>query len=266
MAKKENKRKAPTKGKGIREEKRKKKKAADKRKRKHDEDEKPKAEAGSKKTSSASSTGSVGGKTIYEVTTNDDRKRVCGNYDSMKMVDRATGCNPGAVRYALKNKGIVGSAKQYRVRKIENCTRPVGPTEFGQQEGKWKMKEHACGLGSGSNNSRLGSDLGLYLNSSNEKIPNDTEGRTFGDVIKGVATKRGELLNGFVVYDGDKFAELMAWKKGDIGSKLTRLRKKGSKKKSRRLDKGVRGTFPQFWYVDGLRPGLDDYTVFSLVA
>ena len=230
---------------------------------------------GGKKPKATAKSGDGGpGRTMIRVRSNDGNRTDCGYYYSAASASRATGCNnTQGVTDALnrsaeskKGKGIVGPHRQFIVDRVENCTEPEGPTQFGQQDGKWKMKPHARGSGSGSNNSRLGSDLGLYLNSSNEKIPNDTEGRTFGDVIKGVATKRGELLNGFVVYDGDKFAELMAWKKGDIGSKLTRLRKKGSKKKSRRLDKGVRGTFPQFWYVDGLRPGLDDYTVFSLVA
>ena len=229
---------------------------------------KPKKKAGSKKSSSAASTGNGGGMTIYEVTTNDDKEVVCGNYDSMRMVDLATGSKEYSTKACLapkrkKNPGIVGSDNQYRVRKVENCTRPVGPTEFGRREGKWKMKDHAPGPGAGSNVARVGDQLGRLLNSSKQKISGDKQDRTIGDAVKGVETKSGEQLDGLVVLDGDTFAKLMAWDKSRIGQKLKRLKKKGSNKASCRIDNGKPGTFPQFWYVDGLRKGLDDYKVFT---
>jgi len=56
---------------------------------------------------------------------------------------------------------------------------------------------------------------------------------------------------------------VVGWKKKNIASNLGRLKKKGSDKKSRRID-NYKPEYPQFWYVDGLRTGLDDYTVFTL--
>ena len=259
MAKKENKRKAPTKGKGSREEKRKRKKAADKekRKRERDEDEKPNATAKSGP-----------GVTMIKVMRAKDGKPL-GYYNKKGRASLAmTGDNKMAATNALNrkgdNKGVVGKDGLFKVEEVHNCTEPEGPTELGMQEGKWKMKDHAPGPGSGSNHSRIGITLGRCLNSSKEKIPNDPKGRTFGDVIKGVASKHGVQRHGFVIYDGDMFAKLMAWEKSAIGSKLARLKKKGSDKKSERLDDGKKGSFPQFWYVDGLKRGLDDYTVFAL--
>ena len=258
MAKKENKRKAPTKGKGSREEKRKRKKAADKekRKRERDEDEKPNATAKSGP-----------GVTMIKVMRAKDGKPL-GYYNNKMRADKAMGAQRSAAKNALNkkgdNKGVVGKDGLFKVEEVHNCTEPEGPTALGMQEGKWKMADHAPGPGSGSNHSRIGITLGRCLNSSKEKIPNDPKGRTFGDVIKGVASKHGVQRHGFVVYDGDMFAKLMAWEKKDIGSKLAKLKKKGSNKKSRRLDDGKKGSFPQFWYVNGLKRGLDDYSVFAL--
>lgn len=232
----------------------------------------PKKGGGKKPKAKAESGDGGSGRTMHRVSTNDERNEACGYYISGKSASRATGCNSDqCVTNALnrtakskKGKGVVGQQDKFIVERIENCTEPEGPTLFGQQDGKWKMADHAPGPGSGSNNSRIGITLGRCLNSSKEKIPNDTEGRTFGDVIKGVASKHGVQRHGFVIYDGDMFAKIMAWEKSTIGSKLAKLKKKGSNKKSRRLDNGKKGSFPQFWYVDGLKRGLDDYTVFAL--
>ena len=110
----------------------------------------------------------------------------------------------------------------------------------------------------------VGESLGFILNNSNVKIPGDEQGRTFGDVAKFVATKNGEQLDGFALFDGDLFGKEIGWEKKNIDSNLGRLKKKGSDKKSRRIDNDKPGEYPQFWYVDGLRPGLDDYKVFIL--
>ena len=112
---------------------------------------------------------------------------------------------------------------------------------------------------------RVGGSLGFILNSSIVTIPGDEQGRTFGDVAKGVeAENDGEQLDGIVVFDGDLFGKYIGWEKKNIDSNLGRLKKKGSDEKSRRIDNGRPGEYPQFWYVDGLRPGLDDYKVFTL--
>ena len=110
----------------------------------------------------------------------------------------------------------------------------------------------------------VGESLGFILNNSNVKIPGDEQERTFGDVAKGVVNKYGERRDGFVVFDGDLFCKEIGWDKKNIASNLGRLKKKGSDKKSRRIDNDKPGQYPQFWYVDGLRTGLDDYTVFTL--
>lgn len=110
----------------------------------------------------------------------------------------------------------------------------------------------------------VGDSLGFILNSSNVKIPGDEQGRTFGDVAKGVVSKNGEQRDGLVVFDGDLFGKDIGWDKKNIASNLGRLKKKGSDKKSRRIDNGKPGEYPQYWYVDGLRSGLDDYKVFTL--
>ena len=91
------------------------------------------------------------GRTMFRVSTNDKHRNVCGWYSSGKAAARATDCTSDSqVNDALrrpvtsrKGKGVVGPQGQFIVEKIEDCTESEGPTEFGQQEGKWKMKEHA---------------------------------------------------------------------------------------------------------------------------
>jgi len=230
---------------------------------------KPKKKAGGKKSSSAPA-GSGGNNTMIKVMKANDKNAVLGYYPNGAQASNACGrSSKDAVRNALDKKGDkkgnVGSDGLFKVARIENCTEPVGPTELGMLEGKWKMKDHAPGPGSGSNNANVGATLGRLLNSSNEKIRGDEQNRTIGDVVTGVETEDGEQLDGLVVFDGDTFAQLMAWKnKGYVARILSRLRKKGSNNASRRMDEGKQGTFPQFWYVDGLRNGLDNYSDFTI--
>jgi len=73
----------------------------------------------------------------------------------------------------------------------------------------------------------VGDSLGFILNNSNVKIPGDEQGRTFGDVAKGVASKSGEQRDGLVIFDGDLFGKDIGWDKKNIESNLGRLKKKG---------------------------------------
>lgn len=237
------------------------------RSRKTTKKAKPK-KAGGKKLSSASSTGNGGGNTMIKVMRANDGKPL-GYYNNKARADHAMG-DKRVVERALKKKGVmkgvVGADGLFKVEEVHNCTESEGPTALGMQEGKWKMNDHAPGPGSGSSRSRVGGRLGNLLNkSSNTKINGDEGGRTIGDAFKPIRYK-GKVCDGLAIYDGNLFAGLMAvGSLSRLSGLLKGLRKKGSNKASRRMDNGKKGHYPQYWFIDGLRPGLENYSDFRRV-
>ena len=101
------------------------------------------SKVGCVKSSSAASTSD--GITMFMVQSNDKHHTILGFYGSKDGASRACGCDRRDVGRAFdrkKDKGVIGSEKQFIVTEVKNCNNVEGATEQGKKVGIHKMQSH----------------------------------------------------------------------------------------------------------------------------
>ena len=102
-----------------------------------------KSKVGCVKSSSAASASD--GITMFMVQSNDKDRTILGYYGSKDGASRACGGKSMDVVRAFdrkKDKGVIGSEKQFIVTEVKNCNKVEGATEEGNKVGIHKMQNH----------------------------------------------------------------------------------------------------------------------------